>query len=143
MAEEIQHFTATIPAHTPVNAPVTIACTVPVRIVTQIDWRVPKGPMGVMGWQVAMGGVRVFPLGAAVYVLANGEHGSWPVVNAPDSGAWQVIGYNTGANPHSVYLTFHCNTVAPKIAVVAPIPAPLLMPSGDLSKAGPPVVRRM
>lgn len=143
MAEEIQHFTATIPAHTALAAPVTIQCPTLVRVVTQIDWRVPKGPMGVMGWQIAMGGVRVFPLGSALYVLANGEHGSWPVTNAPDSGAWEVIGYNTGANQHSVYLTFHCNTVPRRAAQLVPIPAPLLMPSGDLSKAGPPVARRM
>lgn len=143
MAEEIQHFTAMIPAHTAQNAPVTIQCPIPVRTVTQIDWRVPKGPMGVMGWQVAMGGVRVFPLGTTVYVLANGESGTWPVVNAPDSGAWEVIGYNTGTNAHSVYLTFHCNTVPRKVVHLAPIPAPLLMPAGDLSQAGPPVPRRM
>lgn len=143
MAEEIQHFTATIPAGTPANAPVTINCPIPVRLVTQIDWRVPKGPMGVMGWQVAMGGVRVFPLGTTLYVLANGEQGTWPVTSAPDSGAWEVVGYNTGTAAHSVYLTFHCDTVPVKRVQLMPIAAPLLMPAGDLSRAGPPVARRM
>lgn len=143
MAEEIQHFTATIPASTPARTPFTVQIPTSVRTVTQIDWRVPKGPMGVLGWQVAMGGVRVFPLGNDLWVLANGEHGSWPVTNAPDSGAWEVIGYNIGTNPHSVYLTFHCNPVVRAPQRPAPIPATLLMPAGDLSKAGPPVRTRM
>lgn len=142
MAQEIQHFTATIPAGTPIGAPVTVAITIPVRIVRQIDWRVPNGPMGVFGWQVSMGGVKVFPTGGDKYVVANNESGSWPVSNAPDSGAWQVTGYNTGANPHSVYLALHCDLPTPPVVLQSLIPAFELMPSSDLSQAGPPVKGR-
>jgi hypothetical protein len=139
MAQEIQHFTATVPAGTALASPVTIQIPTQTRVVTQIDWRVPNGPMGVFGWQIAMGGVKVFPTGGDTYVVADGNSGSWPVANAPDSGAWQVIGYNTGANPHSVYLVFHCDPVErPKPAAVAADPL-LFMPAADLSKAGPPV----
>lgn len=144
MAIETRHFTATVPAGTAIAAPVTIALTMPVRVVTQIDWRVPKGPMGVLGWQIAMGGVQVFPTGGDKWVLANGEHNSWPVTDSPDGGTWQLIGYNTGANPHSVYLTFHCNPVASKSSarLATDIVAWELMPSPDLSRAGPPVPGR-
>lgn len=142
MSREVQHFTATIPAGTPVNAPVTVAITIPVRVVTQIDWRVPNGPMGTFGWQVAMGGVKVFPSGGDLYVVANDEHGEWPVANAPDSGSWEVIGYNTGSNPHSVYLAFHCDLPERPVPAVPFLAAVAMMPAPDLSHAGPPVKRR-
>lgn len=141
MAVDIRHFTATIPAGTPIAAPVAVPIAFPPRKVLQIDWRVPNGAMGVFGWQVAMGGVQVFPTGGDTWVLANDEHGSWPVTNAPDSGAWQVIGYNTGTHPHAVYLAFHCDLPGRPQSAATLLPAYSLMPAPDLSKAGPPVRR--
>lgn len=143
MAQEMQAFTATIPAGTPKSAPVIVQIPTSVRIVSQIDWRVPAGPSGVFGWNISMGGVKVFPLGNDTYVVADNEHGSWPVINAPTSGAWEVIGYNTGANPHSVYIVMHCDPVIEVKAETAPIPSLSLMPAPDLSMLGPPVRRRM
>lgn len=142
MAVEIQHFTVTIPASTPIAAPVTVAITIPVRIVTQVDWRVPNGPLGLMGWRLAMGGVKVLPLGDD-WVVANGESGTWHLTDQPDSGAWQVIGYNTGTHPHKVYVALHCDLVIRRRQQPAPLPAIGLMPAPDLSRAGPPVRGRM
>lgn len=142
MADEIRHFTATIPAGTARAAPVTVSIAMSVRVVTRIDWRVPSGPMGTFGWQLAMGGVIVFPSQSDLFVIADNQAGTWDVSNAPDSGAWQVIGYNTGVNPHSVYLTFHCNPPERPLALAALIPAYQLSSAPDLSKSGPPVVRR-
>ena len=141
MATEVQHFTATVPAGTPLAAPVTVAIAMPVRVVARIDWRVPNGPMGVFGWQLAMGGVKVFPTLGDSYVIANDEHGTWAVEDAPDSGAWQVIGYNTGANPHSVYLAFHVNLPERPVPVPADIDVFSLYPGPPLDRAGPPVRR--
>lgn len=141
MAREIQHFTATVPAGTPLSAPATVNIPTSVRVVTQIDWRVPNGPMGVFGWQIAMGGIKVYPSGGDLYVVANDEHGTWEVDDAPDGGTWQVIGYNTGLNPHSVYLAFYCDLPA-RPAPVIPWMNPLsFMPAPDLSHAGPPLER--
>jgi hypothetical protein len=142
VALQIQHFTATIAAGTPLTAPAVIAVSMPARIVRSIDWRVPTGPMGTFGWQIAMGGVKVFPTGGDLYVVADGQDGSWTLADAPDSGAWQVIGYNTGVNPHSVYLAFHVDLPERADAASAPLPAALLSSSPDLSRAGPPVRRR-
>lgn len=142
MAEDIAHFTATIAAGTPKSAPAVVTIKMAPARVLSIDWRVPSGPMGVFGWQLAMGGVQVFPSVGDLFVVANDEHGTWTPSTAPDSGAWQVIGYNTGANPHSVYLAFHTDVPS------RPAPFPLVLDprqlssSPDLSKAGPPVRRR-
>lgn len=142
MAREVRHFTASIPAGTPQNAPAAVALAMPVRQVSQIDWRVPNGPLGVLGWQLAMGGVKVLPLGDN-FVIANGESGTWHVDGQPDSGAWQLIGYNTGGHAHSVYLAFHCDLPVRIVAPPAPLPALGFMPSPDLSMAGPPIRGRM
>lgn len=142
MAVEIRHFTATIPAGTALASPATVALAMPVRRVSQVDWRVPKGPVGLLGFQLAMGGVKVLPLGDD-WVIANGESGTWHLTDQPDSGAWQLRGYNTGAHAHSVYLAFHVDLVVTVKAPPAPLPALALMPAPDLSRAGPPVKGRM
>lgn len=141
MALDVLHFTATIPAGTPASAPATVNINTGVRVITSIDWRVPNGPMGVFGWHVAMGGLQVFPSGGDTWVIANDEHGSWKVDDAPDSGAWQVIGYNTGVNPHSVYLAFHADLPERPRRVPAEISPFSLYPGPDLRSAGPPVRR--
>jgi hypothetical protein len=95
-----------------------------------------------MGWQLAMGGVQVLPSGDK-YVIADGQQGTWYLEDQPDSGAWQVIGYNTGANPHSVYLAFHADPVTARPSPPLPRLAPWeIGPSPDLSHAGPPVAGR-
>lgn len=139
MAAEIQHFTATVPAGTPKLTPVTVAIAMPPRIVLSVDWRVPAGPMGVFGWYLAMGGVPVQPQPGGTFVVAHDEHGSWNLAGQPDSGAWQVIGYNTGTNPHSVYLAFHVDLIERPAQLAPLLPAWEIGPSPDLSKAGPPV----
>ena len=142
MPNEIRHFTATIPAGTPVTAPVTVAITMPPRVVRSVYWRVPNGPLGLFGWQLAMGGVRVIPAFGDLYVVANDEHDTWYPADHPDSGAWQVIGYNTGTNPHSVYLAFSVDFPSPEPRLRVPLDftAPPFTP--DLSQAGPPLPMR-
>lgn len=141
MPREIQHFTATIPANTPVKTPVTVNIPTSIRVVTRIDWRVPPGPMGVFGWQVAMGGIKLFPSGGDTYVVADGQSGTWEFEGAPDGGSWQVIGYNTGANAHSVALAFWCDLPERPVTVHPWLPPLALMPAPDLSHAGPPLAR--
>lgn len=141
MATEVKHYTVTIPAGTAIAAPVTVPIAFSPRKVTSVDWRVPHGPMGVFGWHLAMGGVQVLPTSGDTWVIADNEHGTWLTDDLPTSGAWQVIGYNTGANPHSVYLAFHCDLPALPKRRRPLVSAIDLMPSPDLSQAGPPVRR--
>ena len=143
MSADIQHFTATIPAGTPAITPVTISVAIPVRTVSRIDWQTPPGHMGTMSFLLAMGGVPVLPVyGQFAYVTADGKDGSWNLSNYPDSGAWQVIGYNTGGFPHSVLLTFHCDLPVRPAQLRSLLSPYELSPSPDLSQAGPPVQRR-
>lgn len=139
MAREIRHFTATCPANTPQSAPVVVPITFPPRVVESIYWRVPNGPMGKFGWQLSMGGVQVIPTAGDTWIVANDEHGTWQTEGWPDSGAWQVTAYNTGVNPHSVYLAFHLALITRPPKVLALLEGGYLTEAPDLSKAGPPL----
>lgn len=139
MAREVRHFTATIPAGTLLASPVTVAITMPPRVVRSIYWRVPDGPLGLFGWQLAMGGVKVLPTAGDLYVIANNESDTWYPEDHPDSGAWQVIGYNTGANPHSVYLAFSVDLPEPPGPGLPVLTLRDLSYVPDLSMAGRPL----
>lgn len=139
MAEDVRAFTVTCPAGTAQAAPLFTDLQIPPRIVREIDWRVPNGAMGTMGFLLAMNRVPVLPFTSFTYVVANDEHGTWKPSKYPDSGAWQCVMYNTGAHSHSVYLTFHMDLPAAPVQLQSLIPAYELMPSSDLSKAGPPI----
>lgn len=143
MAEDTFHFTVTVPTGSSLAVPAVIGVSFPPRTVRQVDWKVPPGNMGTMSFLLAMGKVPVLPVyGQHVYVTADNKDGSWQLHNYPDSGAWQVVGYNTGGYPHSVLLTFYCDIPArpPQMSkVLSPYE---IMPVTDLRLAGPPVARR-
>jgi hypothetical protein len=100
--DEIYAFSVTIPAGTLQAAPVIISIGIPPRIVNQIDVVVPPGPSGLMGFQIGMVGQQIIPRNCNAWIITDGEKISWPVQNQNDSGAWQVIGYNTDIYDHTI-----------------------------------------
>ena len=106
MATSVTALTATVPAGTPKGSPVTIGLAINPSVVNKIRWRVPPGPRGNLGWNLSMGGVQVLPDVSGEYVVADDEYDDWEIAGLPDSGAWQLTGYNTGAYDHTVYLYF-------------------------------------
>jgi len=127
VAQEIRAAQATIPAGTPLAAPVTVSVAFPDRIVRAVRWRVPPGPGGLMGWQLTSDGVPVIPVVPGTWIIADNESDDWPLNGYPTAGNWQVTGYNTGVYPHTVYLTFLLDlitpaTVAPQLAAAGPAP---------------------
>lgn len=142
MAEDVRYFTVTCPPGTQKTAAQFTDLNIPPRVVRQVDWRVPNGWMGTAGFLLAMNRVPVLPVTSFTWVVANDEHGTWFTTKYPDSGAWQCVMYNLGVNPHTVYLTFHMDLPQAAPVLQSLIPAYELMPSADLSKAGPPVKGR-
>jgi hypothetical protein len=131
MAAEVREFAAVIPAGTPIGAPAVVDIAFPQRIVRSVGWRVPPGPNGHMGWRLSMGGAQVIPTNLGAWVVASDQADDWPLDGLPDSGAWQVTGYNSGAFDHTVYLTFLLDlvsTAGPQatLAAAAELPADLL-----------------
>lgn len=106
MAREIYEFPVTIPAGTPQAAPQKTDLTMPTRVVDTIEVLVPPGPRGEVGFQLASKGVAFIPRNTQNYIVTDDERIEWPVEGMMDSGAWQLIAYNTGQFAHTVYVRF-------------------------------------
>lgn len=121
-AVEIRSFAATIPAGTAKGSPVTLSVAFPARVVTEVHWRVPPGPSGLMGWKLTMSnGQAVLPTNGT-FIVVNDKGDTWPVVNQPDGGQWEVTGYNTDIYDHTVYLDFFLDLVGQSPAVTTFLP---------------------
>lgn len=128
MAREVRRYSVTIPAGTPASAPYVADLVMPARVVRQIMWRVPPGPRGLMGFQIASSGVQVIPWNTGEWIVADDESDIMPLDGQITSGAWQAIGYNTGRYGHAVYLRFLLDPPDRVGSVVVPS-----IPAGDLS----------
>lgn len=106
MANEIRHYTLTIPAGTTSAAPAILDTLMPPRTVTGIEIVVPPGVNGVVGFQVLNSHLPVIPYGSDAWIIANGEIINWPLEGFINSGSWQLAGYNTGVNDHSLLFRF-------------------------------------
>jgi hypothetical protein len=85
---------------------VTVNLNFPPREVRELEIIVPPGPNGAMGFQVAQAGAQVFPTEPGAFLVTSNESIRWPIEGANNSGAWQVIGYNTGAFDHTIEVRF-------------------------------------
>ena len=115
-AAEVRSFQVTIPHGTPESAPYVQDIYFPPREVVAVSWRVPPGPSGLMGWRLTMNdGIPVIPYGGG-WIIADDQYNTWPLTSLPDSGYWEVTGYNTGSYDHSVYLDFQLELIAQAVA---------------------------
>lgn len=123
MAVEVWSFQNTIPAGTAKATPVKLSMKLPPREIERIDILVPAGPNGLMGFQLGMAGAQVFPANAGNWFVKSAVNFSWDLQGQPNSGAWQLFGYNTGQYDHTVYVDFLVALPTdPYAAAVAPAP---------------------
>lgn len=106
MSQLLGAFAPTIPAGTPIAAPVLINMPIVVGTVDTIEIRIPPGPNGVMGFALAAAGQPIIPFNAAAWIIGNDDRLSWSLTDQIESGAWQLRGYNTGIYDHTVYVRF-------------------------------------
>ena len=114
---EVRSFAVVLATGSTPAAPQITAMTMPQRTVKRIVVRVPPGPQGTMGWAIGSAGVPVFPIGTPPYIVTDNEVIVWDVIDQIDSGAWQLIGYNTDLFPHTVYVRFECYLPDPPVNV--------------------------
>ena len=106
MSAEIRSYTISVPAGTPIAAPVEVDCTFPPRAVDRVEIIVPPGPNGVLGFYIANSGVQVIPYDSDDWIISNDEKIVWDLDSQITSGSWQVFAYNTGVNNHTFYVRF-------------------------------------
>lgn len=120
MSWELRKFKVTCSAGVgSTAAPQVSNITIPVRIVRQIDVRVPPGPRGEMGFALGAAGQIIYPLGAGSFMVTDDELVQVPLTEAIESGAWQVFMYNTGTYDHSIEVRLYCDVVQ-DVNVAAP-----------------------
>lgn len=118
MARDIQSFSVTVPVGGTPAAPQRFNLTMPARIVTQVDIFIPPGPRGELGIALGAGGVQYFPSNAGGYIVADYQVISWQLEDVIESGAWQLVAYNTGLYSHTLQVVFRCEL--PTIGVPSP-----------------------
>lgn len=123
MAYQVRTFSFTIPARTQQAAPATLNTPLGEFIVSAIEWTVPPGPNGNVGFRFSSGGTPMIPANDGGWIVASGENASWPLTGQITSGAWQIQGYNTGLNDHTVHVRYLLDLVA---AAAPPLDMPLL-----------------
>lgn len=112
MADEIRAFQATFPAGTALATPLTVNMAFPPRAVDVLEITVPPGPSGLMGFRITMGGTSVLPIQPNTWLVTDDDKIVWELNGLPNSGAWQIQGYNTDEYDHSVYVRFLVSQVS-------------------------------
>lgn len=110
MSDTQIQFTFTTTANTDPSAPQVNQCQLGMCRVDKIRWRVPPGWNGQAGFYIASSLQQIIPFRSGVapnWIVPNDE---WDIVELdglPTSGDYQVVTYNLGSNPHTIYVTFH------------------------------------
>lgn len=132
MAREVYRFSVTVPAGTPQNGPQTTPLPMPPRVVNRVEVSVPPGPHGLVGFQLASGGLQIIPVNSGQFLTPDGKTLAWDLEGQIDSGAWQLIAYNTGIFNHTLEIVFLCGLTS---AYTQSRP-PSLIESSALSSSG-------
>lgn len=138
MAYKIASFSFTIPAGTPPTAPAILSTPVGNFELTGVEFIVPPGANGNVGFRLATGGQQVIPDNAGAWVIASGEKIPWSLSGQLTTGAWQVVGYNTGQNDHTIQIRYLLDLITVPTALPASnlLPASVIMGSVDGVTAG-------
>lgn len=106
MADDIFVFDVTTNAGVTQASPTTTQLAMPTCIVRRIVVRVPPGPDGHLGLQLAAAGTQIIPVNSGKWIVAANEVLAWDVANVIESGAWEMISYNSGSYNHTVQARF-------------------------------------
>lgn len=124
-------YDVTIPAGTSKNAPLVTLTQFEPNVVERIDWLFPDGCNGLVGIRIGAQGVSVIPWNVNAWLIRSGDSGGYDVEDMHTTGDWSVIGYNTGAYPHTVHVTFRVHRIPPK-----PVPLDMTLASSVIGVMG-------
>jgi hypothetical protein len=99
-------FAVTVPTTATAASPQATNIALGPRLVRAIDIVVPTGVNGVVGFRLGLAGQSVIPANAGAWDVTSGEVVHHELSNLPNSGAWQLIAYNSGQYPHTLQVRF-------------------------------------
>lgn len=115
MFTQVRQVDVTIPAGTPKASPQVTSFQFGSVIMVRVDWLFPHGCNGLVGVQVGAKSVPVIPYDRTQFITRSGDSAGIDLADMHDTGDWSVIGYNTGAFPHTVHFTFRMHAHEPAI----------------------------
>jgi hypothetical protein len=65
-----------------------------------------------------MVGQQIIPINSGGWIISDDDKITWPVQGLPESGAWQLIGYNTDIYDHTIQVRFLTSLIITKPADV-------------------------
>lgn len=129
-ATTVYAFQPLTPAGTAKATPQTLSLAIPVLQVDRIEIKIPHGPNGNLGFQLAMGGQQIIPYQTGLWLIGDDDDINWELTDLPNSGAWQFISYNTGIFDHTVFLRFHTELVPQPASQAVPLLDPASLSPG-------------
>jgi hypothetical protein len=130
-AELVYEYQPTTPAGTAEASPYVVAIPLPGYEVQFIEWKVPPGPQGNLGWRLLYSKALVIPQNGT-WIITDNEAGRWELDKLPVSGDWYFQSYNTGSYPHTVYIRFLLNPLADTSDDDLGLIVPASIPSADI-----------
>lgn len=120
LASMVYSKQATIPAGTPISAPVRVDISFDPATVETITAIIPPGPSGLVGFQLWVKGGQALPTNQGAWIIGDDREITWQLASLPNSGAWQLVGYNTDIYDHTIYIEFQAASNAAALAPTDP-----------------------
>jgi hypothetical protein len=117
MPSRIYEGDLTVPAGTPVAAPVSSVVPVVLGRLKRITLEVPRGHAGLTGWMLLIAGTPVIPYAGNTWLIADGYTDSWDLEQDINPGQVQVSGYNTDIYAHTFYARLLIQDLPPPPAI--------------------------
>jgi hypothetical protein len=109
----VYEYDVTIPAGTTAADPLVTLTQFEANEVERIEWLFPDGCCGLVGIQVGARSVPVIPHSNEQWLIRSGDSSGMDLTGQHNTGDWSVIGYNDGAYPHTVHVTFKVHRTEP------------------------------
>lgn len=134
MAIQVRNWNVTVPAGTADTAPQITPLPMPVLAVQWVEFKIPPGANGTVGFCLASSGQQVIPFAppSPSWIVGDNDDLHWDLEDLPTSGDWALVSYNAGVWPHTVTVRFGLALPTPAVPAVAAVP---MIPAGVLSTA--------
>lgn len=121
MAQRTELFAVTVPAGTAQASPQVTALSFPDGIVEAIEFIIPPGPSGLVGWQMRHSGQFILPRGSNSFFVMDDTHKTWALENYPTGNKWQLAAYNNDVYNHLLQFIFHVNELSETVGAPPPL----------------------
>lgn len=115
MFTQVRHVDVTIPAGTPKASPLVTSFQFGTVVMDRVDWLFPQGCNGLVGVQIGAKSVPIIPYDRTQFIVRSGNSAGVALSDMHNTGDWSVIGYNTGAHPHTIHFTFTMHAPEPPL----------------------------